>query len=656
MTDEYRLSADGQQRREIWWRGLASVGALLTTLLFGALIYLVAQSNDDRDAAAERERQSFETIMLARNVDRAIARSEAALGRFVINSDRTLGTIFRDEWRSAGRQINQLERLVRGNDEQTALVAELETHFNGYGSELANTANYAVTGRNWEAISLHNTAAQSQYGPEISRTISQIAENERAVLEDRSSDRIAATDRSNLLANLLVLAGLVLGASAIAFGWLTFRAFRDRHTADRRADDLEDAVAARTGELERLNAELRAEASERADVEQRLRQAHKMEAVGRLTGGIAHDFNNMLSVVVGGLDLARRKVKAGKTDIVRHLDSAADGADRAAALTRRLLAFARAEPLLPETADPVALVGEMEDLLHRTLGERIRVEVDIAEGVSMIWVDPRQLENAIVNLAVNARDAMEGEGRLVIAVANKTLKAGEVGDAAAGDYVKIAVTDEGSGMAPDVMEHVFEPFFTTKPVGKGTGLGLSQIFGFARQSGGEVGIETELGSGTTVSIYLPAHDGEVAEDDNAIFDWQNSMPSKPLGGRTVMIVEDDERVRRATIEAVEELGGAPLPFSNGEAALKALEKQQDVDLLLTDVVMPGMTGVELADMVATLYSDLPIVFVTGYVGEAGDSEQLGGKTVLRKPFTMAQLAEALVAALGPPQDTPIAAE
>ncbi|NNC73187.1 MAG: response regulator [Sphingomonadaceae bacterium] len=656
MADNVHPISDESTGREIWWRGLASVGALLATLLFGALIYLVAQSNSDRDTAAERERQSFETIVLARSVDRAIARSEAALGRFVISSDRSLGTVFRTEWRTAGRQITQLQRLVRDSGEQSALARQLETQYRGYGDELANTANYAATGRNWEALSLHNMAAQSEYGPAISRTIAAIAENERAVLGARSSDRIAATERSNLLAQLLVIAGLILGTAAIGFGWMTIRAFRDRHNAYRRAEDLEDAVAARTSELETLNAELRAEATERAVIEQRLRQAHKMEAVGRLTGGIAHDFNNMLSVVVGGLDLARRKIKAGKTDVVRHLDSAADGADRAAALTRRLLAFARAEPLLPESTDAVKLVSEMEDLLQRTIGESIEVVVEPGEDVSMIWVDPRQLENAILNLAVNARDAMEGKGILTISATNVVLATNEIGDASAGEYVRIAVSDEGSGMAPEVMEHVFEPFFTTKPVGKGTGLGLSQIFGFARQSGGEVGIDTEVGVGTTVSLYLPAHEGEASEADNSADSWRADMPAKPLKNRIIMVVEDDERVRQATIEAVKELGGETDPYSNGQAALKALEQRQDIDLLLTDVVMPGMTGVELADMVETLYPELPIVFVTGYVGEAGDSDQLSGKIVLHKPFTMAQLVDALTSALDGLQGARIAAE
>jgi signal transduction histidine kinase len=215
-----------------------------------------------------------------------------------------------------------------------------------------------------------------------------------------------------------------------------------------------------------------------------------MEAVGQLTGGIAHDFNNMLAVVVGGIDLARRRLNGPRREVMTHLTNAMEGATRAAALTRRLLSFARSEPLLPERVESAALVGGMSDLLDRTLGERIQVEIDLAPDTWPIYVDPHQLENAIVNLAVNARDAMDGTGLMRISTANVRLQANEVGDVQPGEYVRISVTDTGCGMSPEVLERAFEPFFTTKPVGKGTGLGLSQIFGFAHQSGGEVGIDS----------------------------------------------------------------------------------------------------------------------------------------------------------------------
>ncbi|MBC7985202.1 MAG: response regulator, partial [Sphingomonadaceae bacterium] len=410
------------------------------------------------------------------------------------------------------------------------------------------------------------------------------------------------------------------------------------------ADTLEDAVAARTAELEQANADLREEAAERAVAEEKLRQIQKMEAVGQLTGGIAHDFNNMLAVVVGGLDLARRKVASSPDEAGRHIDNALEGANRAAALTRRLLAFARAEPLLPEGTDPVALIHGMHDLMERTIGERIAVSVIAPDDIWPVWVDPHQLENAVLNLAVNARDAMDGAGALTIDVRNTMLAEHEIGEAAAGEYIRIAVSDTGTGMAPEVVERAFEPFFTTKPLGKGTGLGLSQIFGFARQSGGDVAIDSTPGEGATVALYLPRFAGDATSRDRAA-DAFARLPEAGEGeALIILIVEDDERVRRATVGAVEELGHVAIACASGEAAEEALAARDDIGLLLTDVMMHGMTGPELVERIAPRYPDLAIIFVTGYVGEAGDAERFAGREVLRKPFTITALEAAIVAA------------
>ena len=291
--------------------------------------------------------------------------------------------------------------------------------------------------------------------------------------------------------------GILVGLGGIFLGVIAVQAVRQSRATRRQADSeteraeaLEQAVRDRTQELWETNQALKAEAEERQAAEAQLRQVQKMEAVGQLTGGIAHDFNNMLAVVVGGIDLALRRLNGPRREISTHLNNAMEGATRAAALTRRLLSFARSEPLLPERVDSKELIGGMSELLDRTLGERIKVQVKLAPDTWPTYVDPHQLENAIVNLAVNARDAMDGEGLMRIMTENVRLAANEVGDVQAGEYVKISVTDTGSGMPPDVLERAFEPFFTTKPVGKGTGLGLSQIFGFAHQSEGEVGIET----------------------------------------------------------------------------------------------------------------------------------------------------------------------
>jgi CheY-like chemotaxis protein len=320
-----------------------------------------------------------------------------------------------------------------------------------------------------------------------------------------------------------------------------------------------------------------------------------------------------------------------------------EGATRAAALTRRLLSFARSEPLLPEGVDSKELIGGMRDLLDRTLGERIRVEVDLAPETWAIYVDPHQLENAIVNLSVNARDAMDGQGMMRISTENVRLAANEVGDVRPGDYVKISVTDTGCGMTSEVRERAFEPFFTTKPVGKGTGLGLSQIFGFAHQSGGEVGIESEIGRGTTVSIYVPRTDAAAAPV-RIHPPTQRTESEAHVPGARILLVEDDPRVRAATVGALEDLDYEPIACSSGAEAIE-LFKNHDFDLVISDVIMPEMTGPELIRHLKTnLPRDFAVLYVTGYVGE-GESDDLRGSELLRKPFTVGALASAVAAAL-----------
>jgi CheY-like chemotaxis protein len=328
--------------------------------------------------------------------------------------------------------------------------------------------------------------------------------------------------------------------------------------------------------------------------------------------------------------------------VMAHLTNALEGAPRAAALTRRLLSCARAERLLPEGGDSSELVAGMSDLLDRTLGERIRVDVDLTRDTWPTYVDPHQLENAIVNLAVNARDAMDGTGIMRISTSNVTLKANEVGDVRPGEYIRISVTDTGCGMTPEVRERAFEPFFTTKPVGKGTGLGLSQIFGFAHQSGGEVGIESEVGKGTTVSIYLPRTESAPAAvrlHPTA----QRSEGEAHVPGATILLVEDDPRVRSATVDALEDLDYQPVACSSGAEAIKLFE-QQEFDLVISDVIMPEMTGPELIRYLKAAHRDFAVLFVTGYVGE-GETDHLVGYELLRKPFTVGALANAVSSAL-----------
>jgi signal transduction histidine kinase/CheY-like chemotaxis protein len=444
--------------------------------------------------------------------------------------------------------------------------------------------------------------------------------------------------------------GVLIGMSALLLGWLAFNAIQQRRIAWNDADIESDrsaylqiAVGERTRELVLVNEKLREEAATRIAAEAQLRQIQKMEAVGQLTGGIAHDFNNMLAVVVGSLDLARRRLNRDEEEARRHIENAMDGANRAASLTRRLLSFARHEPLLPEGVAPGKLIRGMSDLLDRTLGERITVTTRGFDADWQVWVDPHQLENAILNLAVNARDAMDGEGALTIESDQLRLGDGEVGSLAAGEYIRIAVTDTGCGMDQAVLERVFEPFFTTKPVGKGTGLGLSQVFGLARQSSGEVTVRSAPEEGATVSIYLPRHIAKSPRQANAV--ELVAVENAPLtAALNILVVEDDQRVRAATVAALEELGHTPVPCTAGADALEILETRTDIGLIITDVVMPGMTGPELISQVSTLYPHLAVLFVTGYAGEAGDAESFTGHEVLRKPFTINTLALSIAAA------------
>ncbi|WP_374649511.1 response regulator [Rhizorhabdus sp.] len=642
-----------------WVRNLSQgtrrsiAAALLVVVAIGlliAVVTMVARSNDARDAALRREQHSYDIMVLTRSLDASMARSEAALARYVVSSDRKVGTIFYDEWRRAMSQLRQLDRLTSGQPGQQRLVRKLEALAADREKELAAAASFANVGKGWYAIGMFSKAGESSNVRAISETLEQIAARERERLGQRSEATLFSAERANWFATLLSVLGLSLMGLAILLGWLAAAAVAQRaHAAEAmeveadRAAQLEAAVAERTQELSEANRRLLAESETRARAEAQLAQAQKMEAVGQLTGGIAHDFNNMLSVVVGGLDLARRKLTKQPAEAGMYIDGALEGADRAAALTRRLLSFARAEPLLPDAVQPAKLVSGVKVLLDRTLGERIIVEVHPTRAAWPIWADAHQLENAILNLAVNARDAMEGAGRLDIMVEDVTLDAPTSGGLKPGDYVRISVADTGCGMSQQVMERAFEPFFTTKPVGKGTGLGLSQIFGFVRQSMGDVRIASELGKGTTISLLLPRHHGVAAQ--RSAMDL--TVAARPdTGALDILLVEDDPRVQASTRAGLAELGHAVRACSSGEEALAILAERQSFDLVLTDVMMPGMTGPELIATISRDYPGISVLFVTGYVGEAGQTEDFADHEVLRKPFTISALGHAIGRAMG----------
>jgi PAS domain S-box-containing protein len=449
--------------------------------------------------------------------------------------------------------------------------------------------------------------------------------------------------RSYLAVPVIARGGEVLGG--LFFGHEEAGKFQAEHEtalfgiAGHAATAIENARLLR--ELQSLNAGLEkrvaGEIAERLKTEEQLRQAQKMEAVGQLTGGIAHDFNNMLAVTIGGINLARRKLDKGETDVERFLDGAIEGAQRAATLTQRLLAFSRQQPLSPEVLNINRMISGMSDLLDRALGETIKLEAVLAAGLWQVRADVAQLESAVLNLAVNARDAMPKGGKLTIETANASIDEKYARDyaLAAGQFVQIAVTDTGMGMQPDVVAKAIDPFFTTKEVGKGTGLGLSQVYGYVRQSGGHVKIYSESDVGTTVKIYLPRHRGE----EVAVAAAPES--TRAAGGKeVVLVVEDDERVRAISAETLRELGYSVIEASGARDAIRIIEGGAQPDLLFTDVVMPEMSGRELAKLLQQLRPNMKILFTTGYTRNAIVHNGVldPGTHLLSKPFNIEDLA------------------
>jgi len=396
--------------------------------------------------------------------------------------------------------------------------------------------------------------------------------------------------------------------------------------------------------LRELNATLEQQVLERTEElrrnEEALRQSQKMEAVGQLTGGIAHDFNNLLQVIIGNLEALQRNLPAESPRLQRAANNAMAGAERAASLTQRLLAFSRRQPLNPRQVDPNALVGSMSDLLHRTLGETISVETVRGAGVWRIEVDPTGLESAILNLAVNARDAMPEGGRLTIETANTYLDEIYIrshSEVPAGQYVVLSISDTGHGMDEATIAQAFEPFFTTKPVGHGTGLGLSQVYGFVKQSGGHLKIYSEPGDGTTIKIYLPRLDGVAMDDSQNVA----AMAREGSATETILVVEDDADVREQSVEALGELGYRVLQAPDGPTALRLMRREAQVDLLFTDVVLPGgMTGAQVAAAASDIQPGLKVLYTTGYARNAivHNGRLDPGVQLITKPYSFADLA------------------
>ncbi|BCJ89980.1 histidine kinase [Terrihabitans soli] len=408
---------------------------------------------------------------------------------------------------------------------------------------------------------------------------------------------------------------------------------------------LERRVEERTSELEAANRQLASQITERERVESALRQAQRLEAVGQLTSGVAHDFNNLLTVILGNV----RQMQKGATDAAqtRRLNMMAEAGERGAKLTAQMLAFSRRQKLEPKPVDLNETVASMRDLLQSTMGGSVRIETVLAKRLWPAMIDPTQIELAILNLAINARDAMAVGGTLAVETSNVSLgEPRSPSEPPPGEYICVSVSDTGSGMPDDVVTKVFEPFFTTKEVGKGSGLGLSQVLGLAKQSGGGVRIQTKVGEGTSVKLYLPrastATEVEPAPPPAAV--------TQRASGLTILLVDDDSAVREVTRSILQDLGYAVVEAGSGGACLDMLDTHKDIDLVLLDFAMPGMNGADVAREIRARSASMPILFATGYA-DADALTEADEDGIVRKPFVESELADKLSRALNRTPDT-----
>jgi signal transduction histidine kinase/CheY-like chemotaxis protein len=597
-----------------------SLRSLLPLLIAFALLLLVVASgvwlSFRQAAAAGWVRHTLEVENSLNVIRSLVSEAESAQRGFVIGGrERTLRH-YRPTIDEIGRELAQLEQRIADNPAQERDFVELRAVTGVRLMQMARNIDLVRSGRSAQIIPLSRRDRAAE-----------LTDRQRAIIgRMRDTERLLLAERTSRTAWLTTLVQSVLVGGVLLTGIVAYWALRDGRR--------------RVFALRSANADLQAQIADRETAEGQVRQLQKMEAIGQLTGGIAHDFNNMLAIVVGSLDIARRRLQGkDEANVGRYIDNAFEGAQRAATLTARLLAFSRQQPLEPKVLDSNKLVGNTSELLLRTIGEPVRIETVLAGGLWRICADGSQLESAIVNLAVNARDAMPNGGTLTIETANCHLDdayARNHAEVTAGQYVMISLTDSGVGMTPEVIERAFDPFYTTKTVGKGTGLGLSQVFGFVKQSGGHLKIYSEVGHGTTVKIYLPRHTGPGAPEQPA------AIAGVPLGraDEIVMVVEDEADVRHMSVDALRDLGYTVVQAAGPLQALEQLALQPEMTLLFTDIVMPDMNGRQLAERAVAERPGLKVLYTTGYTRNAvvhnGTLDQ--GVHFLAKPFTVAQLA------------------
>ena len=627
-------------------RTVALVGALLLIALVATLTLRGIRASQEREAALGWERHTFVVLVEAERLEAKLRGAESAQRGYLLSADEPFYVDFQHHVKASEASLERLRALTTDNPAQ---LQSLRALGDLVGARLALLRKRAGVAHSLGVIENTGYAPGRAAMHGVIAQLNLIRAEEQRLLAMRRAAANAVDRRGDRINFLLATLGVGLAALAAVVGLAAFDATnRSRAAASRAAEEvrmregLEARVAERTEDLRAANARLRAEADTREAAEAQVRQMQKMESIGQLTGGIAHDFNNMLAIVIGSLDMARRRFDADPDKAKTYIDNAEEGARRAAQLTARLLAFSRQQPLTPEPLDVNKLVGDTSELIRRTIGEQVRLETVLAGGLWRANVDRGQLENAILNLAVNARDAMEdGQGKITLETANTHLDedyARTHAEVKPGQYVVICVTDTGTGMPPDVIERAFDPFFTTKQVGKGTGLGLSQVFGFVKQSAGHVKIYSEPGVGTTVKVYLPRWFGADTQSGRAAVSV-GEMP-RARGDEIILVVEDEQRVRHLTVDTLRELGYTVVQASDGAIALEQVTMQPRIDLLFTDIVMPEMNGRELADRARVLRPGLRVLFTTGYTRNAVVHNGMvdPGVSLLSKPFSIRDLA------------------
>jgi len=598
--------------------GLA-VGLVVATGAAAILMFFRVEASS-RSVARTLEGRAAASDLLSR-----IESAEAGQHGFLLTGQETFLEPYERAVGHIEPAVSRLRALAAGNAAQQQVLDELTPLVETKLKLIAKMVSLMRDGERDPAMDIVAEGAGNTIMDDIRTLMARFSQEEFDLLTIGQN-----TERSTRASLLLLLLGSLAGASVL--GVLGVESQR------------------------RLVTKLREEAAKRESAEATLRQSHKMEAVGQLTGGLAHDFNNLLTIILGNLDTARRRLANMSADasapLARPLDAALQGAKKAAKLTHRLLAFSRQQALEPAPLDLNKLIGGISELLLRTVGSPVAIETVLAGGLWLTLADANQMENVLINLVVNAKDAMPDGGKITIETANGYLDeayAASFSDVSPGQYTVLSVTDTGTGIDPSILERVFEPFFTTKQPGSGTGLGLSMIHGFVKQSGGHIRIYSEVGHGTSVKIYLPrlTPEAAVAAVPKALdLDLQPVMRAK--SSETVLVVEDSEGVLDFACSALEDLGYRVLVASDGPEAMRFLEIEPAIDLLFTDVVMPkGMSGRQLADLALKLRPELPVLFTTGYSRNAivHQGRLDANVHLLGKPYTQRELAQKIHAIL-----------